>query len=75
MRPRPRSATASTSSAASWGDASGGTFDDLDPFTGDVVARVAAGPREDAARAIERRGRGLPGLVAGAAGGAPARSS
>jgi acyl-CoA reductase-like NAD-dependent aldehyde dehydrogenase len=37
-----------------WVDASGGgTFDDLDPFTGDVVARVAAGAREDAQRAVE----------------------
>src|SRR4051812_22917425 len=30
----------------------GGLYDDLDPFTGDVVARVAAGGREDARRAI-----------------------
>jgi acyl-CoA reductase-like NAD-dependent aldehyde dehydrogenase len=30
----------------------GDTFDDLDPFTGDVVARVAAGGREDAQRAV-----------------------
>jgi acyl-CoA reductase-like NAD-dependent aldehyde dehydrogenase len=37
-----------------WVDAAGGaTFDDLDPFTGDVVARVPAGGREDARRAIE----------------------
>jgi acyl-CoA reductase-like NAD-dependent aldehyde dehydrogenase len=37
-----------------WVDAAGGgTFDDLDPYTGDVVASVAAGDREDAARAIE----------------------
>jgi acyl-CoA reductase-like NAD-dependent aldehyde dehydrogenase len=36
-----------------WVDAaSGETFDDLDPFTGDVVARVAAGTREDAQRAV-----------------------
>ncbi len=28
-------------------------FDDLDPFNGDVVARVPAGTREDAARAVE----------------------
>jgi acyl-CoA reductase-like NAD-dependent aldehyde dehydrogenase len=34
--------------------ASGGeTFDDRDPFTGDVVARVAAGTRDDARHAIE----------------------
>ena len=37
-----------------WVDsAGGGRFDDLDPYTGDVVASVAAGGREDAARAIE----------------------
>jgi acyl-CoA reductase-like NAD-dependent aldehyde dehydrogenase len=37
-----------------WVDASGGgTFEDLDPFTGDVVARVTAGTREDAKRAVE----------------------
>jgi len=36
-----------------WVDsAEGGTFDDLDPYTGDVVASVAAGGREDARRAI-----------------------
>jgi acyl-CoA reductase-like NAD-dependent aldehyde dehydrogenase len=32
---------------------SGESFDDHDPFTGDVVARVPAGGREDARRAIE----------------------
>jgi acyl-CoA reductase-like NAD-dependent aldehyde dehydrogenase len=37
-----------------WVDAAGGeTFDDLDPFTGDVVARVAAATREDAQSAVE----------------------
>jgi acyl-CoA reductase-like NAD-dependent aldehyde dehydrogenase len=36
----------------SWGDASGGTFDDTDPYTGDVVARVAAAGAEDTQRAI-----------------------
>jgi acyl-CoA reductase-like NAD-dependent aldehyde dehydrogenase len=40
--------------AGDWVDAAGGaTFDDVDPFTGDVVARVPAGGREDARRAIE----------------------
>jgi len=35
-------------------DVNGGdTFDDLDPFTGDVVARVAAGTRDEAKRAID----------------------
>jgi acyl-CoA reductase-like NAD-dependent aldehyde dehydrogenase len=34
-----------------WRPAAGGkTFDDLDPYTGDVVARVPAGSREDANR-------------------------
>ena len=37
-----------------WVDAAGGgTFESRDPFTGDVVADVAAGGREDAARAVE----------------------
>jgi acyl-CoA reductase-like NAD-dependent aldehyde dehydrogenase len=37
-----------------WVDAAGGaTFDDLDPFTGDVVAHVPASGREDAASAID----------------------
>jgi acyl-CoA reductase-like NAD-dependent aldehyde dehydrogenase len=31
----------------------GKTYDDRDPFTGEVVARVAAGTREDAKRAVE----------------------
>ena len=36
----------------SWGDAAGGTFDDLDPFTGEVVAHVAAAGADDTQRAI-----------------------
>src|SRR5919202_3401110 len=37
-----------------WADAvEGQTFDDLDPFTGDVVARIPNGTREDARRAVE----------------------
>ena len=37
-----------------WSDAANGaTFENLDPFTGDVVAEVAAAARPDAARAIE----------------------
>jgi acyl-CoA reductase-like NAD-dependent aldehyde dehydrogenase len=37
-----------------WVDVGGGeTFDDLDPFTGDVVAKVSAGGREDAKRAAD----------------------
>ncbi len=35
------------------GAAGGATFDDGDPFTGEVVAHVAAGTREDARRAVE----------------------
>ena len=38
----------------------GGTFDDLDPFTGEVVARVAAGGRADAARAVEVAAQAFP---------------
>src|SRR6266511_7610 len=37
-----------------WVEASGGgSFEDRDPFTGEVVAHVAAGSREDARRAVE----------------------
>ena len=37
-----------------WADAEGGrTFEDRDPFTGEVLVEVAAGSREDARRAIE----------------------
>jgi acyl-CoA reductase-like NAD-dependent aldehyde dehydrogenase len=44
-----------------WVDAEAGeTFDDLDPFTGDVVARVAAGGRDDATRAIESAAAAFP---------------
>jgi acyl-CoA reductase-like NAD-dependent aldehyde dehydrogenase len=40
-----------------WVDAAGGgTFSDLDPYTGDVVANVASGDREDARRAVEAAG-------------------
>jgi acyl-CoA reductase-like NAD-dependent aldehyde dehydrogenase len=35
------------------GSAGGKSFDDIDPFTGDVVATVPAGNREDARRAVE----------------------
>ena len=34
------------------GSEGGATFPSLDPFTGEVVAEVAAGTREDAARAV-----------------------
>jgi acyl-CoA reductase-like NAD-dependent aldehyde dehydrogenase len=36
------------------------TFDDLDPFTGETVARVAAGTREDAARAVAAAAEAFP---------------
>ncbi len=35
------------------GATAGKTFDDVDPFTGDVVARIPAGTREDAKIAVE----------------------
>jgi acyl-CoA reductase-like NAD-dependent aldehyde dehydrogenase len=44
-----------------WTDATGGgTFEDTDPFTGDVVASVPAGTREDARRAIEAADEAFP---------------
>jgi acyl-CoA reductase-like NAD-dependent aldehyde dehydrogenase len=44
-----------------WVEASGGdTFEDEDPFTGDVVAQVAAGTREDARRAVEAAAEAFP---------------
>ena len=44
-----------------WVDAGeGGAFDDLDPFTGDVVARVPAGGRADARRAVEAAEEAFP---------------
>ena len=44
-----------------WSDADGGgTFDDVDPFTGDVVARVPAGGRADAARAVGAAAHAFP---------------
>jgi acyl-CoA reductase-like NAD-dependent aldehyde dehydrogenase len=44
-----------------WGAAAGGdAFDDLDPFTGDPVARVPAGGREDAQRAIDAAAAAFP---------------
>ena len=45
-----------------WTAASGGEiFDDNDPFTGEVVANVAAGTREDARRAVEAAAEAFPG--------------
>jgi acyl-CoA reductase-like NAD-dependent aldehyde dehydrogenase len=44
-----------------WVPAAGGdTFDDRDPFTGEVVARVAAGGREDARAAVEAAAAAFP---------------
>jgi len=38
----------------------GSTFEDLDPFSGEVVANVPAGAREDAARAVEAAADAFP---------------
>ncbi len=47
--------------AGGWTDASGGaTFEDRDPFTGDVVALVPAGARADAALAVEAAADAFP---------------
>jgi acyl-CoA reductase-like NAD-dependent aldehyde dehydrogenase len=44
-----------------WTDAAGGgTFEDTDPFTGDVVASIPAGTREDAKRAVEAADKAFP---------------
>jgi acyl-CoA reductase-like NAD-dependent aldehyde dehydrogenase len=44
-----------------WIDAEGGeTFDDVDPFTGETVARIPAGGREDAKRAVEAAAEAFP---------------
>jgi acyl-CoA reductase-like NAD-dependent aldehyde dehydrogenase len=44
-----------------WTDASGGgTFEDTDPFTGETVATIPAGTREDAARAIDAAAKAFP---------------
>jgi acyl-CoA reductase-like NAD-dependent aldehyde dehydrogenase len=44
-----------------WNEAaSGKTFEDTDPFTGDVVANVPAGTREDAKRAVEAAAKAFP---------------
>lgn len=40
--------------------ADGRTFEDLDPYTGEVVAHVAAGTREDARRAIDAAADAFP---------------
>ncbi|HEY7398839.1 MAG TPA: aldehyde dehydrogenase family protein [Gaiellaceae bacterium] len=48
--------------AGEWTPTAGGaTFDDHDPFTGTVVARVAAGARDDARRAVDAAAEAFPG--------------
>ncbi len=47
--------------AGEWVEADGGrTFEDLDPFSGEVVALVPAGTREDARRAVEAATEAFP---------------
>jgi acyl-CoA reductase-like NAD-dependent aldehyde dehydrogenase len=43
-----------------WLPAEGGTFDDRDPFTGEVVAKAPRGTRTDAARAIAAAAAAFP---------------
>ena len=43
-----------------WVAGEGGTFDDLDPFTGEVVALVPSGTRADAARAVAAAAEAFP---------------
>ena len=48
-----------------WVEAAGGAyFDDLNPFTGDVYARIPAGKREDGLRAIEAAQAAFPSWAA-----------
>ena len=47
--------------AGQWVRAEGGaTFDDLNPYTGEVIATAAAGTREDARRAVEAAAAAFP---------------
>jgi acyl-CoA reductase-like NAD-dependent aldehyde dehydrogenase len=47
--------------AGQWVDAAGGgAFEDLNPYTGEVVATVAAGAREDARRAVQAAAEAFP---------------
>jgi acyl-CoA reductase-like NAD-dependent aldehyde dehydrogenase len=47
--------------AGQWVEASDGQwFDDLDPYTGEVVATVAAGKRDDARRAVDAAAAAFP---------------
>src|SRR5207247_1290884 len=50
-----------------WQDAAGGeTFEDRDPFSGAVVARVAAGGHDDARQAVEAAAAAFPNWAASA---------
>ncbi len=42
------------------GSEAGATFEDLNPFDGEVVARIAAGTREDAKRAVDTAAAAFP---------------
>ncbi|HEX3266832.1 MAG TPA: aldehyde dehydrogenase family protein [Gaiellaceae bacterium] len=47
--------------AGEWVASAGGeTFDDLDPFTGDVAGKISAGTREDAQKAVEAAAAAFP---------------
>jgi len=43
-----------------WSEAEGGTFEDRDPYTGDIVALAPRGTRADAKRAIEAAAAAFP---------------
>ena len=48
-----------------WVDGAGGDyFDDVDPFTGDVFARIAAGEPDDARRAVDAAAEAFPAWAA-----------
>jgi acyl-CoA reductase-like NAD-dependent aldehyde dehydrogenase len=48
-----------------WADADGGrTFDDFDPYSGELVAQAAAGNRADAARAVAAAAKAFPDWAA-----------
>jgi acyl-CoA reductase-like NAD-dependent aldehyde dehydrogenase len=44
--------------------ADGTTFDDRNPYTGDVYAKVASGKAEDAKRAVDGAAEAFPGWAA-----------
>lgn len=51
--------------AGEWvGASSGGTFDDYDPYSSELYARVAAGTRADAARAVQAAAAAFPDWAA-----------